>query len=142
MFLCMPVAYQDLVYSRPKIYMLSTTMALNAYPSQNANVRSTSAESIEALVGVTNERQTHTGFLTTHGLVLCPQSGTVVRLWNFIDGEVLGIDSRRKLGLEWSTNATELVPDNTAEEGVLSNFSCTTKATTTVVGVTDKAGPG
>lgn len=98
-----------------------------------------STESIETLVGVADEGQAHAGFLSTHGLVLSAQSSAIVRLWNLVDGKVLCVNCRRKLGLEGSADTTKLVPDNTTEEGMLLDLGATSKATKTVVGITNQA---
>jgi hypothetical protein len=99
---------------------------------------SASTESIETLVSVTDEGQAHTGFLSTHGLVLSAQGSTVVGLWNLVDGEVLCVDCRREFGLEGSADTTELVPDNATEEGMLLDLSATSKTTQAVIGITNQ----
>lgn len=51
-------------------------------------------ESIEPLISIPNERQTHTRLLAAHGLILRPESSTVIRLWDLVDGEILRVDGR------------------------------------------------
>lgn len=116
----------------------STTNTNHMKNEHEAQDCSGSTESIETLVSVANEGQAHTGFLSTHGLVLSTQSSAVVGLWNLIDGEVLCVDCRRKLGLEGSADTTKLIPDHTVEEGMLLDLSATSKATEAVVGITDQ----
>ena len=53
---------------------------------------------------------------------------TVVGLRDLVDREVLCVDSRLQLGLEWSADAAQLIPDHTAEEWMLLNFGTTTNA--------------
>lgn len=61
---------------------------------QNWFSSSTTTESIETLVRVTNEGQAHAGFLSTHCLILSTKRSAVVRLRNLVDREVLCVDSR------------------------------------------------
>lgn len=115
-----------------------TTNTNNIRYKHRAEDRSGSTESIETLVRVADEGQAHTGFLSTHGLVLSTQSSAVVGLRDLVDGEVLCIDCRRKFGLEGSTDTAKLIPDNAMEEGMLLDLSATSKATKAVVGITDQ----
>ena len=96
-------------------------------------------ESIEPLISVTDKRQTHTGFLSTHGLVLRSQSRAVVRLWNLVNGEILRISGGLQLGLERRADATKLVPHHTTEEGVFLDFGRTAETTETIFWVADEA---
>lgn len=68
--------------------------------------------------------------------------GTGVFLWNLVNGEVRDIDVRAESWLEWSTDVAKLLPDHSAEEGVVFNLRGTailaTFATNTVFRVTQE----
>lgn len=68
--------------------------------------------------------------------------GTGVFLWNLVDGEVRDIDVRAESWLERSADVAKLVPDYSAEEGVVLNLRGTailaTFATNTVFRVTQE----
>jgi len=87
-------------------------------------------ESVEALVSVPNERQTHfcREFVALRRS-LCAQCGAVVSLRDLVDGKVLGVDVAQKFGLEGRTNTAETVPLHAVEEGVLLEFLGATEGT-------------
>ena len=80
-------------------------------------------ESIETLVRVPNKRQTH---LRAHVVALSgrlrAKHCTRVRLWDFVNREVLRVDVGLEFRFERSADATEAVPLHAAEEGVLFNL--------------------
>lgn len=84
--------------------------------------QSGTSESIKALVSVANKRQTHTGLLGATGLCLATQLSRVVLLRNLVNWEILSVDCGLQLGLKGSANASELVPLNATEEGVILEF--------------------
>lgn len=59
-------------------------------------------------------------------------------MWDLVNGEVLGVNGGLQLGLEGSANAAELVPLNTAEEGVVFDLLGAERATETVFSVADQ----
>lgn len=100
-------------------------------------------EGIEGLVGVADEWQTHLGFLRVrHGTGLGTVDRAGILLRNFINREVRHIDVRAEAGLEGSTDAAQLIPNNTSEEGVVLDLCrasvLTTFAANTVVRVTQE----
>lgn len=111
------------------------------YDRKNTALRS--LESIKALVRITNEGQTHfSGKVITLLGRLRAQRRAVVVLVNLIDGEVLGIDVRRQLGLEGRADAAQAVPLDAAEEGMrldLVGAVGAAVAAKTVLGVADES---
>lgn len=82
-------------------------------------------EGIECFVRVANERQAHFRILFRQDLLgMCPVHGGIVLLWDFIDREVAHIDVGRQFGFEWCTNFSQLVPNNSTEEGMLFDGRC------------------
>lgn len=102
--------------------------------------RSASSESIEALVGVSDEGKRHAGVLAAGSLGLSTKLGAGVCLGDFVDGEVLGVDGRLELGLEGSADSTQLLPGHAVEERVLLELFGAAVTTKTVVCVADEAG--
>jgi hypothetical protein len=77
-------------------------------------------EGIESFVCVADEWQTHFRILLGWDrLCLSLVCSGVVFLWNFIDWKIADINVRRKLRLEWCSDATKLVPYDPFEEWVL-----------------------
>lgn len=100
-------------------------------------------EGIEGLIGVADEWQTHLGFLRVrHGTGLSTVDRAGILLRNFINREVRHINVRAEARLEGSTDAAQLVPNNTSEEGVVLDLRRTSVLTTfaanTVVWVTQE----
>ena len=102
-------------------------------------VLSSTTESVKAFVRVTDERQTHTGFLSTGSVSLRAELSAGVSLWNLVDREILSVDCGLQLRFEWCADFTELVPDYTAEKGVLFDIRSATDAAETVGRVANKA---
>lgn len=76
-------------------------------------------EGVEGFVGVSDKWQTHLGILLGQDLLgMCAMHSRIVLLWNLIDGEVADVDVGRQLRLEWCSNLSELIPDDTPEERV------------------------
>lgn len=101
----------------------------------------TSLESVEGLVGVSDEGQAHLRFLgVRHGTSLGTVNGAGILLRNLVNREVRHINIRAETGLKWRANVAQLLPDHTAEEGVVLNLGSTAVLTTlasdTVLGVT------
>ena len=98
-------------------------------------------ESIKPLIRIPNKRQTH---LRTDILTLCsrlrPQRRTHIRLRNLINREVLRIHIGGEFRFKGCADATETVPLNAAEEGVLFDFVGAADAAEAVFGVVDEAG--
>jgi hypothetical protein len=105
-----------------------------------SNLHSRPTESIKPLISIPNKRQTHLRTqIITLSRRLRSQSSTHIRLRNLINREVLRIDITLELRLKRSTNTTETIPLNTAEEGVLADFGTSSKATETIICVADEA---
>jgi hypothetical protein len=77
-------------------------------------------EGIEGLVGVADERQAHLGLLRVrHGTSLGTVDRAGIFLRNLINREVRHINVGAETRLEGSTDATQLIPNNSPEEGVV-----------------------
>ena len=101
-------------------------------------------EGVEGLVGVSNERQAHLGLLGVwHGAGLSTVDSAGILLRNLVNREVRHVDVGGETGLEWRTNATELLPYHAAEEGMVLDLGCATMlatlATNTVLRITQEA---
>jgi hypothetical protein len=82
-----------------------------------------SSQSLETLVRVADEGQAHfSGMLVASLRSLRAQSITVIVLVDFVYREVLRVNVRLQLGLEWGADATKAVPLHAAEEGMLLDF--------------------
>lgn len=104
-------------------------------------------EGIESLVGVSDERQAHLGFLGVgHGPGLSAVDSAGVLLGDLINGEVRHVDVRAETRLEWCANATQLLPHHTTEEWVVLDLRRATMLATlaadTVLGITQEAANG
>ena len=86
------------------------------------------SESIESLVCVADERKAGSIFVLSRLRSLCPVSGAVVVLVNFVNGEVLRINVRLQLRLERCTDASETIPRDTTEERMLLDLAGTADA--------------
>lgn len=97
-------------------------------------------EGIEALEGVTNERQAEVGVVSlASSLGRGAHLRRGVDLRDLIDGEVLRVDGAGKLGLKRRTNLAKAVPVDAAEEGVLLEFCGATHVTEAVLRIADEA---
>jgi hypothetical protein len=84
-----------------------------------ALIHSSRLESIESLVSIPDKGQAHLSVLLRSNLLcLRTMNSTVVFLWDLIDREVRHVDIGGQFGLERCTNASQLLPDHTSEEGV------------------------
>jgi hypothetical protein len=97
------------------------------------------SESIETLVCVANEGKAGGVFVLSRLRSLCPVGGAVVVLVDLINREVLCVNVRLQLRLERCTDASQAIPRDTAEEGMLLDFARSTNAAETVVSVADQA---
>lgn len=100
---------------------------------------------VEALEGISNERQTHLRrllrFARSPGRDLCLldlEHRRVVGLVNLVCGEVRSVDSTRKARLERSADPAQRVKFDAAEEGVALDL-VRAAAAETVLGVDDEA---
>lgn len=100
---------------------------------------------VESLEGVPNEWQAHlrtllhlANLLGSSLDLLGLEKRGVISLVNFVGGEVRGIDVAGQPGLEWSSDASQRVKLDTAEEGVALDLMGTTTAQT-VLSVAHKA---
>jgi hypothetical protein len=59
-------------------------------------------------------------------------------LWDFVDGEVLGINVACETGFEWRADVSKTVPWNAVKEWMGFDFMCTTDTTESVVNITDE----
>lgn len=90
-------------------------------------------ERIEGFIGVANERKTHFSLLFfRHCADLCSVRCAGILLRNLVNGEVRHIDVGAESRLEWCTNVAQLVPDHTAEKGVVLDL-CSTAVLATFV---------
>ena len=102
-------------------------------------------ERIEGLVGVADERKAHLRLLFLgHGAGLSTVLGAGVFLGNLVNGEVGNVDVRRETGFERGPDLAKLLPDDTAEEGMVLDLGGSAVLTTfladTVFRIAEEAG--
>lgn len=88
---------------------------------------------IEPLECVTDEGQAHLGRflqLLARRKRLRLEHRRIIRLVNFIRGEVRGINGRREARFKWRTDTTQAIELDTSEEGVALDFVRTASAET------------
>ena len=99
---------------------------------------------VECLVGVPDEWQAHLCILLTRNRFgLSAVEGSVVLLWDLVNGEVAEIHVRGEPWLKGRTNVTELVPDHATEEWMFFDRGCAIVRAAilaeSVVGITEEA---
>lgn len=97
------------------------------------------SESIETLVCVANKRKAGSVLVLSRLRSLCPIGSAVVVLVNLVNREVLCVNIRLQLGLERCTDASQAIPRDATEEGMLLDLARSANATETVVSVADQA---
>ena len=90
-----------------------------------------SLECIECFVSIPDKGKTHFGLLFLwHSTCEGSVGRGCVFLWDLVDGEIGDIDVRGKAGFKWSTDSTQLFPDDTAEERMVFDLISATMGAT------------
>lgn len=111
-----------------------------------STVSSISLEGVERFVRVSDEWKAHLRLLLVrHGPSLSAVDGTGVLLRNLVDREVRHVNVRAQSRFERGTDAAQLLPNDSAEEGVVLDLRCAAElaaiASDTVLCVAEEANP-
>ena len=116
-----------------------TTYHCAVYRHNQSTSTLCTSESIETLVCVANEGKASGVLVLSRLRSLCPVSSAVVVLVNLINREVLRVNVRLQLGLERCPDASQAIPRDAAEEGMLLDLARSANAAETVVSIADQA---
>lgn len=116
-----------------------TTCNCAVYRRNQSTSTLCTSESIETLVCVANEGKAGGVLVLPRLGGLCSVGSAVVVLVNLINREVLRINVRLQLGLERCTDASQAIPGDTAEEGMLLDLARSANAAKTVVSIANQA---
>lgn len=109
---CFKTSQQDpLFLSKKLLWMLTSPLV--------------ALESIERFVCIPDEREAHLSFLLVwHSTGLSTVNGTSVFLRDLVNREVRHVNVGAESWFKRSSDATKLLPDHAAEEGMVFNLSC------------------
>lgn len=97
------------------------------------------SESIETLVRVADEWEAGGVLVLSRLGGLCPVGSAVVILVDLINGEVLCVDIGLQLRLEWCADASQAIPRDATEEGMLLDLARSANTTESMISVADQS---